>query len=331
MKAILHTTYGPPERLLAADIERPMPAADGVLVRVHAASVNAYDWHMIRGKPYITRPGEGLRRPKDQATGVDASGTVEAVGSGVDHVRVGDRVFGARNGAFAEYVSGRTFVRMPAGLTFEEAAAVPTAGCTALQAIRNKAKLQAGQRVLITGAGGGVGTFAVQIGKAFGAHVTAETGSSKADLVASLGADQVIERGRDDLVAAGPFDAIVDVGGGRPLGYLGRALGPGGTLVIVGPGQGNWLGPIAHLASGVIRSRMGSRRFRPFLASVTRDDLVVLRELIEAGKVRSVIDSAYSIDDVAKAVRRVEEGSACGKVVIRVVDDSAHGAGRRVP
>jgi len=318
MKAILRTTYGPPERLVTADIPRPVPAEDGILVRVHAASVNAYDWHVIRGKPYMTRPSEGLRRPKDGATGVDASGIVEAVGAEVDHVQVGDRVFGARNGAFAEYVSGRTFVRMPVGLTFEEAAAVPTAGCTALQAIRNKGEVRAGQRVLVTGAGGGVGTFAVQIAKALGANVTAETSASKVDLVMSLGADRVVERGRDELAAAGPFDAINDVAGGQRLGHLARGLARNGTLVIVGPGRGNWFGPITHLASGVIRSRLGNRRYRPFLASVTREDLVVLRDLIDAGKVRPVIDSVFSLDDVAGAVHRVEEGRARGKVVIRV-------------
>ena len=326
MKAILHTTYGPPERLEIAEVPRPTPAPDGILVRVNAASVNAYDWHMIRGKPYMARPSEGVRRPRDHATGVDASGVVEAVGIEVDHVRTGDRVFGARNGAFAEYVSGRTFVRMPERLTFEEAAAVPTAGCTALQAIRNKGEVHAGQRVLVTGAGGGVGTFAVQIARAFGANVTAQTSASKVDLVASLGADRVVERDRDHL-AAGQFDVVIDVAGGVPLGHLAKLLTPTGTLVIVGPGRGNWLGPIAHLASGVVRSWLGQRRFRPFLASVTRDDLVVLRELIELGKVRPIIDSTYAIDDIASAVRRVEDGQARGKVVIRIADEGLDGSG----
>jgi NADPH:quinone reductase-like Zn-dependent oxidoreductase len=320
MKAIVHRTYGGPEAMELVELERPAPDDDAVLVRVRASSVNAYDWHMLRGKPYMARPGEGLRRPKDYSSGVDAAGVVEAVGRDVDHVSVGEAVFGARGGSFGEFVSGRTFVHMPRGLSFAEAAAVPTAGCTALQAIRDKGEVEPGQRVLVTGAGGGVGTFAVQIAKAFGAHVTAETSAAKVDLVGSLGADRVVDRAREDVMQLGPFDVVIDVGANRPLRVVARSMAERGTFVFVGPGSGDWIGPIAHLASGIVRSRLGKRRFRPFLAHVTQDDLRSLAGFIEAGSVRPVIDRTFPLSEAAAAVRYVEEGRASGKVVVDVVD-----------
>ena len=241
MQAIIHRRYGGPEALSLEDVEPPTVADDGVLVRVHAASVNAFDWHMLRGKPYIARLTEGLRGPKDPAMGVDTAGVVEAVGSSVTHVRPGDEVVGARNGAFAEIVAGRTFVQKPAGITFVAAAAVPMAGCTALQALRDQGRVAPGQHVLVTGAGGGVGTFAVQIARALGATVTAVTSPSKVDLIGSLGADRVIDHTRADALARGSrYDLIVDIAGDRSLRALQRALSPDGTIVLVGPGRGDW-------------------------------------------------------------------------------------------
>jgi NADPH:quinone reductase-like Zn-dependent oxidoreductase len=290
---------------------------DAVLVRVRATSVNAYDWHMMRGKPYFARLTEGLLRPRSRSVGVDAAGVVEAVGADVAGLAPGDAVFGARNGAFAEYVSGRNFVRIPAGLSFEEAAAIPVAGVTALQAIRDKAAVRPGQRVLVTGAGGGVGTFAVQIAKALGADVTAATSAAKLEVVRSLGPDRLIEYTESAYRSGhGDYDAVIDVAANRPLRSLVGHLVPDGTLVMVAPGPGQWIGPIARVVSGAIRSRLGRRRFVPFLSRIVKDDLVVLRDLVEAGKIRPVIEQVYRFEDVREAVRRAETGEAQGKVVI---------------
>jgi NADPH:quinone reductase-like Zn-dependent oxidoreductase len=321
MKAIVYRRYGPPEVLLVEDQEAPRFADDGILVRVEASSVNAVDWHLMRGKPYIARLTSGLRRPKSSAVGVDVAGYVEAVGRNVTHVRPGDAVFGARSGAFAELVSGRTFSVKPAGLTFEEAAAVPVAGTTALQAVRDHGHVKPGERVLVTGAGGGVGTFAVQIATASGAAVTAVTGPTKMATVSSLGADRVVshEQFRSELVRSRErFDVVIDVAGDRSLRELGRVLVPRGTVVMVGPGRGDWLGPVARILAARVRSRLSAKRFGSFLATVTRDDLLVLKELIEAGKVRPVIDRVYPLAEAAEAIRYVETGGACGKVVIKI-------------
>jgi NADPH:quinone reductase-like Zn-dependent oxidoreductase len=321
MKAILNTRYGPPEGLTLAEVEKPPLTDEGVLVRVRASSVNAYDWHMLRGKPYIARIGEGLalRRPKDQAFGVDAAGIVEAVGRNVTHVRPGDEVFGGRSGAFAEYVCGRYFVKKPANITCEQAAAVPLAGTTALQAVRDKAAVLPGQRVLVTGAGGGVGTFAVQIAKAYGGHVTAVTSTDKLEHAMAIGADDVIDYRQGDFTRSTQrWDVLLDAGGYRRLRDLRRVLAPGGTLVLVGPGRGDWAGPIVHVITAVVRNRLGSERYRPFLAKWALDDLVELRELIEAGKITPVIDRTYPLSQAAAAVRYLESGVAKGKVVVTV-------------
>jgi NADPH:quinone reductase-like Zn-dependent oxidoreductase len=319
MKAIIHRRYGGPDALDVVEIEEPTVGADQVLVHVRASSVNAYDWHMLRGKPYIARVGEGFRRPKSVSMGVDASGVVEAVGDNVTDLQPGDEVYGARNGAFAEYVAGRSFAAKPAGLGFEQAAAVPTAGCTALQAIRDKANVKPGQRVLVIGAGGGVGTFAVQIAKALGAEVTAVTSPTKADLAESIGADRAIGHGRTDLTLGGPrYDAIIDVASDRSLRELGRALGPRGTLVLVGPGRGQLIGPVARVVTAAIRSRLGKQTFSPFLAKVTKDDLLALSGMIDSGSIKPVIDRTYPLSEVADAVKYVEDGRARGKVVIAI-------------
>jgi NADPH:quinone reductase-like Zn-dependent oxidoreductase len=319
MKAMVTVRYGSPDTMELREVDQPSVGEDQVLVRVRAASVNAYDWHMLRGRPYLARFSEGLRRPKTHILGLDAAGEVEAIGRGVTHVKVGDRVFGSRIGSFAEYVSGRNFVPMPAGLTFEQAAAVPTAGQTALQAVRDKARVQLGQRVLVNGAGGGVGSFAVQIAKAFGAQVTGATRPRSVQLVASLGADEVIDGTIEDFTRpGGRYDVILDCAGNRSLGELARALTRDGTLVLVGPGRGDWIGPIARVAGAVVRSRLGSRKMVPFLASPGRQDMLALTELIEAGSVRPILDRIYPLAQTPEAIRRLETGEARGKVVIAV-------------
>lgn len=319
MQAIVNDRYGSPDVLELRDIDKPSVTDDGVLVRVRATSVNAYDWHMMRGLPYVARLSEGLRKPKTTVLGLDVAGTVEAVGRKVTHLKPGDDVFGSRSGAFAEYVSGRNFVPMPAGLTFEQAAAISTAGQTALQALRDKGGIQPGQRVLINGAGGGVGTFAVQLAKAFGADVTGVTSARNLDLVRSIGADQVIDYAREDFTRSGQrYDLILDAGGNHSLSSVRRVLTPEGTLVLIAPGPGQWIGPIARMLGAIVTSRFVGQRMLPFLSTVSKDDLLVLKELIEAGKVRPVIDRMYPLSEVPEAIRYVEAGHAGGKVVITV-------------
>lgn len=319
MQAIVNDRYGSPDVLELRDIDKPSVTDDGVLVRVRATSVNAYDWHMMRGLPYVARLSEGLRKPKTTVLGLDVAGTVEAVGRKVTHLKPGDDVFGSRSGAFAEYVSGRNFVPMPAGLTFEQAAAISTAGQTALQALRDKGGIRPGQRVLINGAGGGVGTFAVQLAKAFGADVTGVTSARNLDLVRSIGADQVIDYAREDFTRSGQrYDLILDAGGNHSLSSVRRVLTPEGTLVLIAPGPGQWIGPIARMLGAIVTSRFVGQRMLPFLSTVSKDDLLVLKELIEAGKVRPVIDRMYPLSEVPEAIRYVEAGHAGGKVVITV-------------
>jgi len=319
MKAIVRDRYGSPAVMKLEEVDRPEVADDAVLVRVRATSVNAYDWHMLRGKPYLARLGEGLRGPKTAVLGIDVAGTVEAVGADVTHVKPGNDVFGVRSGAFAEYVAGRNMVPMPKGLTFEQAAAVPVAGQTALQGLRDKGGIQAGQRVLINGAGGGVGTFAVQIAKAFGADVTAVTSTQNVDMVRSIGADRVVDYSRDDFTRSGQrYDLIFDCGGNRSMSRMRRALTPKGTIVLVAPAPGQWAGPIVRVLGAIVTSRFSSKRVRPFLSQVSKDNLLVLKELIEAGGVTPVIDRTYPFEQIPEAIRYVEDGHARGKVVITV-------------
>jgi len=320
MKAIIQPRYGSPDILRLQEVEKPVLADDRVLVRVRASSVNAADWRQLRGKPYAARPMMGgVRTPKSGAVGIDAAGIVEAVGKDVTHVAPGDEVYGMRNGAFAEYVSGRTFVLKPANLTFEQAAAVPVAGGTALIALQDKGAIRAGQRVLITGAGGGVGTFAVQLAKAFGAAVTAVSRTANLELMRSLGADHVIDYTREDFTKRPErYDLVVDVGGRPSVRAIRRTLTPAGTLVLVGAGPGDWVGPLTRFVTGTLRSRVLKQRVVGFYAHVTREHLLVLKELIEAGKVTPVIDRTYPLSGVAEAIRYVEPGRAKGKVVITV-------------
>jgi NADPH:quinone reductase-like Zn-dependent oxidoreductase len=319
MKAIVQDRYGPPDVLRLADVDIPEVEADSVLVRVKAASVNAYDWHMTRGQPFLVRLTEGLRRPKNALPGVDLAGVVEAVGGDVTEFKPGDEVFGARSGAFRELVRGRArnFHRKPATLTFEQASGLPMTGVTALQALRDKGGLQPGQSVLITGAAGGVGTAAIQIAKALGAHVTAVCGPRGVELVRSIGADRVIDYSREDYTRTGDrYDLIIDIAATTPLGAHRRILRPDGTFVIVGARRTNMVMIGARLVWAVILSRLGKQQFRPFLASNTPADHAFLAELAEAGKLTPVIDSTFPLADSAEALRHQEQGHPQGKVVI---------------
>ena len=286
MKSIVRHRYGSSDVLELGHADLPEATEDRALVRVRASSVNAHDWHMMRGKPYLARMGgQGFLRPTSTVLGLDVAGVVEAVGPDVTDLQPGDEVFGLRSGAFAEYVSTKNVVPMPAGLSFEEAASLPIAGFTALQAVRDKAEVRAGQRVLVNGAGGGVGSLVVQIAKAHGAEVTGVTSTANLELVASLGADRVVDYSRDDFTRGRErYDVIFDAGGNRSLARLRRVLAPDGTLVMIAPGAGQWLGPLVRIAGAMLISRFSEQRLRPFLSSVSRDDLVVLRDMVEAGR-----------------------------------------------
>ncbi len=323
MKAIVCTKYGPPDVLQFQEVAKPTPSEDKVLVKVHAASVNAYDWHLLTADIFLVRlMGGGLRRPKKAIPGVDIAGRIEAAGSNVKQFRPGDEVFGDISacdaGGFAEYVSvpENALALKPATLSFEQAAAIPMAAVTALQGLRDQGKIQAGQKVLINGASGGVGTFAVQIAKAFGAEVTAVCSTRNLDLARTLGADRVIDYTQEDFTRSGQtYDLILAANGYHPLSAYKRALAPQGTYVMAGgkPGQmfqamllGSWL------------SEKGGKKLGGFTAKANQKDLVTLKELVEAGKVVPVIDKRYSLSEAAEALRYLGAGHARGKVVITV-------------
>lgn len=320
MKAIVQDVYGSPDVLELRDVDRPVVTDDDVLVRVHAAAVNAADWHFMRGLPYVARLAFGLSKPKARVRGTDMAGRIEAVGKNVKRLQPGDEVFGSCRGAFAEYVCAteNRFVRKPAGATFEQAAAIPIAGCTALGALRDVRKVQPGQKVLINGAGGGVGTFAVQIAKSFGADVTGVTSTRNMDLVRSLGADKVIDYSQDDFTRKGEhYDLILDIGD-RSLSDCRRALVPEGTLVLVGGSAGRWVDGLARVVTARMLSAFVRQKVAPFLARVTNDNMVALKELVEAGKLSPVIDRTYPLSQTAEAIRYLEEGLVRGKVAITV-------------
>jgi NADPH:quinone reductase-like Zn-dependent oxidoreductase len=321
MKAIVRTTYGPPEVLEVGEIDKPVPAEDEVLVRVRATSVNPVDWHTLTGTPYLLRLQEGLRGPKSEQLGVDFAGTVEAVGANVTGVQPGDDVFGGRSGAFAEYVSVRdAVVRKPPNLSFEQAAAVPIAGLTALQGLRDKGGLQSGQKVLINGASGGVGTFAVQIAKALGAAVTGVCSTRNVGQARSLGADRVIDYTQEDFTRSGErYDVLLDIAGNRTWKELTRVLADGATLVLVGgPKTNRWIGPMGHLANLKLHSLGRSRRVAPFLAKLNKDDLESLGKLLEDGSVTPVVERRYELGETADALSYLGEGHAQGKIVLTV-------------
>jgi NADPH:quinone reductase-like Zn-dependent oxidoreductase len=327
MKAIRFNRYGPPEVLEFADIDVPAVGDDELLVRVRAASVNPLDWHFMRGSPYLVRMMAGLSRPRATATrlGADMAGSVQAVGKNVTGFRPGDEVFGGLEGrgTLAEYLSIRhdgVVLSKPAGLSFEQAAAVPVAGFTALQALRDKGKVQPGQRVLVNGAAGGVGTFAVQIAKAFGAKVTGVCSTANLEMVASIGADQVIDYTREDFTQArGEYELLIDIAGNRTLAQTRRVLAPQGVLVAVGgPDNGRWIGPLGRLARTALLSPAVSQRMVGFLAHQNKDDLAVLRDLLDTGKLMPVIDRTYPLNEAAEAIGYLEQGHARGKVIITV-------------
>ena len=322
MKVIVHDTYGSPDVLELRDIDTPVVGDHDVLVRVHAAGVNPGVWHLMAGLPYLIRLGSGLLRPRNRVAGADVAGRVEAVGKDVSQFQPGDEVFGTCNGSFAEYACAREnkFVGKPANLTFEQAAAVPDSAVTALEGLRDTGKVTPGQKVLIIGAAGGIGTFAVQIANAHGAEVTGVCSTTKTDLVRSIGADHVIDYTREDFANGRQHhDVILDTAGNRSLSHLRRALTPQGTLVIVG-GEGGerWFGvgrPLrALLLSPFVRQKLRS------LFSIERSqaDLQFLTELVEAGTVTPVIDRTLPLSEVPEAIRSWEEGHARGKIVITV-------------
>jgi NADPH:quinone reductase-like Zn-dependent oxidoreductase len=321
MKAIVQDTYGSADVLKLGEIDKPEIGEDEVLVRVHAAGVDAGVWHEMAGLPYLIRVmGYGLRGPKRRIRGYDCAGRVEAVGGSVTQLEAGDEIFGLCRGTFAEYACGKekNLELKPANLTFEQAAAVPTSALTALQGLRDHGKVEAGQTVLIIGASGGVGSFAVQLAKAFGAEVTGVCSTPKMDLVRSIGADHVIDYKREEITESDRrYDLILDIGGNRSLSHLRRALTSRGTLVIVGGEEGGrWLGGVDRLLRALLLSPFVGHNLRAFVAKGDKEDLLLLREQIEAGKVTPVIDRTYPLSEAPEAVRHLEAGHARGKIVI---------------
>jgi NADPH:quinone reductase-like Zn-dependent oxidoreductase len=327
MQAAVYRCYGSSDVVKLEPVPKPTLEDDRMLVKVHAASVNPLDWHYVRGKPYIMRAGSGMGTPEDIRLGVDFAGTVEAVGKNVQQFKPGDAVFGGADGSFAEYVKVRaagSVAAKPANLTFEQAAAVPVAAVTALQAVRDEGKLQAGQKVLVNGASGGVGTFAVQIAKALGAEVTAVCSTRNVETARSIGADRVIDYTREDFTK-GPqrYDLIIDNVGSHSLTEYRRVLTPKGILVIVGaPSDDPWLGPLTASIKAAVVSPFVSQKLSFFLADLDQKDLNTLGQLAASGKLTPVIDRRYPLSETAAAIRYVEEGHSRGKVVI-TVDSSA--------
>jgi NADPH:quinone reductase-like Zn-dependent oxidoreductase len=319
MRAVRQTGYGDPAEVLrVVQVEVPEPGDDQVLVRVRASSVNSGDWRVVYAKPFIVRLLSGVRRPRDPSLGGDLAGVVEAVGGNVEHLSVGDEVYGVRSGAFAEYVATKHVVRKPANLTFEEAAAVPIAALTALQALRDKGGLQPGQHVLINGAGGGVGSYAVQVAKAMGAKVTATTRTDKLELLRSLGADEVIDYTRDDVTQRPErFDLIIDCGGRPSLRALLRTLRPGGMFVQVGAAKGP-LGIVGRMAALLLRALLLRQRVLFFVSKVSTDDFDTIRGWVESGQLRPVIERSYTLDEIAEAIRYAATEQVTGKVGIRI-------------
>ncbi len=321
MRAIVQDRYGPPDVLELREVAKPEVGPRDVLVRVRAAGVDPGAWHLMTGLPYLIRlMGYGLRAPKNPTPGMDLAGRVEAVGAEVGRFRPGDEVFGVADGSFAEYASTleTRLAPKPANLGFEQAAAIPVSGVTALQAVHDEAEIAPGESVLILGAGGGVGTFAVQLAKASGAEVTGVCSGAKADLVRSLGADRVLDYTREDFAGEGlRYDAILDTAGNRPLSVLRRALAPEGTLVIIGGERGGkWLGGLERQLGAAILSLFVRQRLRPQFPKKKEGVLDRLKELVESGKMRPVLDRTFPLEEAPGAIRYLMEGRARGKVVL---------------
>ena len=320
MKAAVYSRYGPPDVVQIKEVEKPVPTDNEVLIKVRAASVNPLDWHFMRGTPYFVRIMTGLRKPKDKRLGVDVAGQVEAVGRNVTQFKPGDEVFGSCRGALAEYVctSESALVTKPNNVTFEQAASAPLAALTALQGLREKGQIQPGQKVLINGAAGGVGTFAVQIAKSFGADVTGVCSTRNVGMVRSIGANQVIDYTQEDFTKSGQrYDLILDSVGNHSLLACRRVLTPKGIYIAVGGPSGPWMiGPLARAITAPVLSRFVSQKLVMVLTRRSKEDLSIMQELLEAGKVTPVIDRSYPLSEVPEAIRYLEEGHARGKVVI---------------
>ncbi|HYL63376.1 MAG TPA: NAD(P)-dependent alcohol dehydrogenase [Candidatus Methylomirabilis sp.] len=320
MKAAIYTRYGPPDVVQITDVEKPAPKDDEVLIRIRAASVNPYDWHFMRGEPYPLRLGTGLRKPKVQRLGVDAAGQVEAVGKNVTQFKAADAVFGMSKGAFAEYAcaSASKVVLKPDSVTFEQAASAPIAALTALQGLRDKGQIQPGQKILINGAAGGVGTFAVQIAKSFGAEVTGVCSTRNAEMIRSIGADHAIDYTQEDFTQRPQrYDLILDCIGNHSLSACRRVLTPKGTYLIVGGPAGAWMiGFAARLIKSAVMSRFVSHKVGFVPAKARQEDLTTIGQLIASRRVTPVIDRRYKLNELPEAIRYLETGHARGKVVI---------------
>jgi NADPH:quinone reductase-like Zn-dependent oxidoreductase len=321
MKAAVYTRYGPPDVVQIREVEKPVPKDDEVLIKIRAAAINPYDWHFIRGTPYPIRVKTGLGKPKSTRLGVDMAGQVEEAGGKVTQFKPGDEVFGLHEGAFAEYLCAPESVlaMKPANVTFAQAASVPVAALSALQALRDNGKIEAGQKVLINGAAGGVGTFAVQIAKSFGADVTGVCSTRNVDMVRSIGADRVIDYTKEDFTkSAQHYDLFLDGVGNHSLLACARVLNPEGIYIPVGGTAGRWMiGPMARSIASPILSRFVSQTLVGFfLAKPSKEDLNILHDLMKAGKVIPVIDRSYRLSEISEAIRYLEEGHARGKVVI---------------
>jgi NADPH:quinone reductase-like Zn-dependent oxidoreductase len=326
MRAVVYCDYGGPEVLRVEAVDKPVPGDSQVLVRVRAAAVNPLDWHYMRGTPYIGRIAMGLRKPAITRLGVDFAGVVESVGRHVTQFKPGDEVFGGRTGALAEYVTideDEAVVHKPANVTFEQAAGVAVAAVTALQGLRDEGGVRAGSKVLINGASGGVGTFAVQIAKALSADVTGVCSTRNVELVRSIGADRVIDYTSEDFTASAErYDVVLDNVGNHSLSKLRRVMNPTARYVMVGGPSGRWIDPLPRALHAYVLDRFVSQDMGMFIADLSKKDLTVLSELIEAGKVTPVIDRRYSLSDVREAIRYLETGHARGKVVV-VIDENS--------
>jgi len=319
MRAATRDQYGPGDVLTIEEIERPQCGPDEVLIAVRAASVNPYDWHQLTGTPYLMRLDGGWDKPKSRQLGLDVSGVIAAVGADITKFAVGDEVFGSAEGAFAEYVSVKDdlLVHKPANLSFEEAAAVPIAALTAVQGLRDHGRLEAGQRVLINGASGGVGTYAVQLAKHFGAEVTGVCSQKNVELVRGLGADHVVDYNSDDFTAnVMAYDLILDNVGNRTFSQYKRCLSPSGSYVIIGGPKNAVFGPLPHMVTGLLAFKFGKRRAAVFMAQQSHSDLELFAELLTAGTIKSVIDTVYPLSQISAAFNHLETGRARGKIIV---------------